>query len=122
MIPDYWVRFVKAHDPLAKEIRIPEEADMSQVGADFQMMTAEDCLNEATNFWPGIGVTKDGYVPVAECLIGSGDPYFINSNDGEGGPLYRIYHDSVSEEGYDTEVAVAIVLRSYEQVLSYVAT
>jgi len=120
MIPDYWTQFVDTHILISKNASIPDENDKSGVGADLKIMTAAECLDEAKNYWPGIGVSGDGYVPVAMCLIGSGDPYFINSNDGKGGPLYRIYHDSVGENGYAVEDAIAIVLENYEQVLEYV--
>ncbi len=72
------------------------------------------------NFWPGLGVSKDGYVPVASCLIGSGDYYYINANDGRNGPLYRVYHDAVGSDGYKAEEAVAMVLDHYEHLLQYV--
>jgi hypothetical protein len=50
--------------------------------------------------------------------VGSGD-YYINSQDGANGPLYRIYHDSVAEGGYKRSEAVAVVLESYEELLEH---
>ena len=77
-------------------------------------------MDEATNFWPGIAVAKDGYVPVGSCLSGSGDYYYIRATDGAAGALYRIYHDAVEENGYDPNEAIALVLRNYEELLAYV--
>jgi len=49
----------------------------------------------------------------------SGDYYYINVNDGPGGPLYRIYHDAISERGYKREEAVALVLNNYEHLVKH---
>ena len=65
-------------------------------------------------------MAPDGYVPVASCLIGTGDYYYINVNDGPGGPLYRIYHEAVGEHGYKANEAVAVVLSNYERLLEYI--
>ena len=52
-------------------LRIP-----NQTALDSQLAVA------STRYWPGIGVAGDGYVPVAWCDLGSGDWFYINSNDG----------------------------------------
>jgi hypothetical protein len=41
-------------------------------------------------------------------------------SDGAAGPLYRIYHDSVGEGGYDPDHAVAVILQNYEELLGHV--
>ena len=120
MIPDYWTKFVESEDIEEIDFEIPEEKDLSGVGADLSIMREEHILDEANKAYPGVIVKKDGFVPVGSCLIGSGDPYFININDGENGPLYRIYHDSVYEDGYDAKHAVAKVLSSYKELKNYI--
>ena len=116
MIPEYWSKFVDKHQLTGKDFKIDEDDDLSELGADLQIMTKEQSIDEATNFYPGITVLKQGYVPVAMCLTGSGDYYYINKNDGSAGSLYRIYHDSVTEsEIY--EGAIDKVLENYEQLL-----
>jgi hypothetical protein len=85
-----------------------------------QFLTEAQSIDELTNFWPGLDVSKDGYVPVASCSIGSGDYYYINTRDGQDGPLYRVYHDAVGSEGYKTKDAVAMVLNRYEDVLLHI--
>ena len=105
---------------MGRLFRIGETDDESGVGADLELLTSEQALDEATNCWPGIGVASDGYIPVASCSTGSGDYYYVNVNDGPSGPLYRIYHDAVSERGYKADEAVALVLRNYERLLEYV--
>jgi len=121
MIPQYWLDFVQANQIVRRSFHLTEENDESGVGADLTILTREDSVDEATKYWPGIGVAPDGFVPVASCDVGSGNWFYINSNDGINGPLYCIYHDSVSERGYEPSDAIAVVLQNYEQLLSYSA-
>ena len=120
MLPQYWIDFLNANDLRGKDCCLSESEDESGEGGDLRIFTEEKSLNEATNFWPGIAVVPDGYIPVACCLIGSGDPYFINASDGPSGRLYRVYHDAVSEAGYKPERAIVVVLQNYELLLKYV--
>jgi hypothetical protein len=122
MIPDYWTSFVEEHGLTDKDIEIPEDGDLSEIGAEFRIMKPEDTIEEANDFYPGLVVKNDGYIPIGSCSTGSGDPYFINANDGPKGPLYRIYHDSVHDEGYDKKEAVALVLKNYEGILGHIGS
>jgi hypothetical protein len=117
MLPTHWRHFVEFHRLIGKSARIDECADLSTLGAAMQFLTEAQSIDERTNCWPGIGVAKDGYVPVASCLTGSGDYYYINANDGPNGPLYRVYHDAVGAEGYNAEHAIDKVLDRYEELL-----
>ena len=120
MFPIYWRQFVENHQLTGKSARLGEGVDLSTLGADMQFLTEAQSIDELTNFWPGLGFSKDGYVPVSSCSIGSGDYYYINTSDGQDGPLYRVYHDAVSPDGYKTEDAVAKVLNHYEELLRHV--
>ena len=118
MFPQYWKKFIQAYSLEHKEIEFPwpNEDDLDCV---IQVMSESEAIDEATNYWPGIGVKKDGYIPVGHCAIGTGDPYFINTNDGENGPLYKIDHEAVSEDGYNKEEAVDVMLSSYSEITKY---
>ncbi len=83
------------------------------------IMSENMSKDEAENAYPGLIVIKDGYVPIGSCLLGSGDPYFINKNDGENGPIYRIYHDSVFDDGYDKNQAIEKVVDNYTKIIKY---
>lgn len=120
MFPIYWNQFLENHQLTGHSACLDEVVDLSTIGADMRFLTEVRSIDELTNFWPGIGVSKGGYVPVASCSIGSGDYYYINANDGRNGPLYRVHHDAVSPDGYKTEYAVAKVLDHYEELLHYV--
>jgi hypothetical protein len=116
MFPHYWTSFLKNHELLGKSASLSEEDDMSEVSADIIFLTEAESNDELENFWPGIGVAKDGFVPIGACAIGSGDYYYINLNDGTNGPMYRIYHDAVHSDGYDPATALDKVLDHYESI------
>ena len=118
MIPEYWEEFIRANQISEKDFEIDEESDLSGLGADLRIMTAEQSEDEAKNFYPGIKKKKKHYLPVAMCMIGSGDYYYINSKDGKSGALYRIYHDSVKDEEIG-ENGIEKVLDNYEKLLAY---
>jgi hypothetical protein len=120
MFPDFWRDFIAENGLAGMTFSIPEEADRSGLGAEIELLTPEQSADEAHNYWPGIGVAKDGYVPVGACLTGSGDYYYVRALDGARGPLYRIYHDAVDEQGYDPEQAIAVVMDDYRELLGYV--
>ena len=120
MLPQYWIDFLNTNDLRGKNCRFGENVDESGVGANLFIFTEEQSIDEAINFWPGIAVVPDGYVPVAGCLTGSGDPYFIKTSEGSNGRLYRVYHDAVSESGYKAAEAIAVVLQHYELLLKHV--
>lgn len=116
MIPKFWREFVVENDILGKDIEISEEADMSELGADLKIMTWEQAISESTECHPGIEAAKSGYFPVAMCLEGSGDYYYINVQRGKSGPLFRIYHDSVVGDELEGS-GIEMVLESYVQLL-----
>ena len=122
MIPEYWRSFVNQHSLEGKEIDIPEEIDLSELGANFEIFDELDIRKEAEDLYPGIAVAKDGFVPVGGCLEGSGDPYFIDQNDGPAGPLYRIYHDMFGGDDYDKDEAIVVVVQNYAEILKYIIT
>ncbi len=112
-MPPHWLQFLQSEGFVGRETTIPEVDDLSGVGAEIAWLTEGDSRYERDQLYPGLGVKKDGYVPVGGCSIGTGDPYFIREQDGVGGPLYRIYHDEVHADGYDAKKAIAIVLPDY---------
>jgi hypothetical protein len=73
MHPPYWDQFIRDHRLVGRSIEIPKAADATGLGADLEIYTAEQSREEAEQFHPGIAVAPDGFVPVAQCLGGSGD-------------------------------------------------
>jgi hypothetical protein len=66
-----------------------------------EMMRAE--MLEA---YPGVAIYKHGYLNVATCSHGSGDPYFINTNEGENPRVLQVFHDV--SENYEIIVSEGI--------------
>ncbi len=122
IIPHYWQTFLRQNRLVGQELSIPASADLSGVGIEIEILDEQGILTEQTEAYPGICVSGVGFVPIGICALGTGDPYFINSHDGAGGPLYRIYHDEVNDENYDQQRAVAIVLEDHRELLKYVKT
>lgn len=118
--PDYWTQFIIENDLIETEIDIPESSDLSEVGASFEIFDEKNSIDESENFYPGIAVKAEGFIPIGGCTIGTGDPYFINIHEGKNGALYRIYHNSVSEDGYNKEDAIDTVLGSFTEILKYI--
>lgn len=115
----YWRTFVEQHHLVGREISVPDDQDVSGVGIDIEILDEQAIQSEQTDLYPGIAVANEGYIPVGGCSLGIGDPYFINTRDGEGGPLYRIYHDEVVDEHYDPKAAIVVVLEDYRELLKY---
>ena len=118
MFPEYWERFVRDNNLVGVSIEIDEESDLSNLGVDLKILSSEESVDEAANCYPGIVAAKKQYVPVASCLGGSGDWYYINTLDGALGPLYRIYHDSVDGDKLEDD-GVEMVLKNYEELTTY---
>lgn len=121
ILPDYWKKFVVTHSLEGKEIEFPWPGEEDLV-AGIEILNDEAVEKEATEYWPGIGVLKDGFVPVGGCMIGTGDQFFINVNDGPNGPLYKIDHERVGSDGYNRGDAVTIMLEHYEDLLKHIPT
>ena len=119
MWPDEYRQFVEKHSLIGVELEVPEGDGVPGSGASMRLYNEDEAKQESEEFYPGLVVRADGFVPIGEDLQGSGDPYFINVNDKQPGPVYRIYHDSVADSGYDREKAVEIVLKSYRQLLDF---
>jgi hypothetical protein len=118
--PTEYRRFIEQHNLTGREVEIPERNDLSGVGASIELFNETDALEESADLYPGLVVVRDGFVPIGGCMIGSGDPYFINVNDRQPGPVYRIYHDAVLDESYDRNQAIVRILESYEELAQYV--
>ncbi|WP_020582866.1 hypothetical protein [Endozoicomonas elysicola] len=116
MIPEYWKKFVETNSLIGEDFEFSEDEDLSEMGADFEIMNEQQCISEATEAYPGIVAVKLGYFPVAMCLEGSGDYYYIKTEEGPNGALYRIYHDAVEGEKLASD-GIEKVIESYASIL-----
>jgi len=88
--------------------------DASRNGVSMQWLSPSGQVEEAFQFYPGIIVVKEGYIPIGECLYGSGDPYFMK-NDAGNLNIYRVLHD-VSDEMFTPEMVELII--SFEGLIN----
>tara|TARA_R110001583_G_scaffold31479_1_gene107628 strand:- start:836 stop:1189 length:354 start_codon:yes stop_codon:yes gene_type:complete len=116
MLPKYWLKFLESNQLIGMDIEISEGNDLSTLGADLRIMNEEQSQSEAADCYPGIVAIKKGYIPVAMCLGGSGDYYYLNTHEGAEGSLYRIYHDAVTGEELE-EDGVEKVLQRFTSLL-----
>ena len=122
MWPKYWIKFLKDSELENASCKIPPTADLANLdeeGPDLNIMNEAMSIEEATNYYPGMFVRDDGYIPVASCDIGSGNPYFININEGENGALYCIFHDEVTSVDYNKSKAIVKVLEDFRDLAKY---
>ncbi len=55
--------------------------------------TPEQSRSESLEAYPGLAILERGYINVALCAHGSGNPYFIPTDIGDDPPIYQVYHD-----------------------------
>lgn len=120
ILPEYWTRFIAENRLEDGKFSIPwSDFDSENDRHEIYLFDESQAQEEATELWPGMRVFEDGFVPVAGDEIGTGDQYFINTNDGPDGPLYQIDHEQVLEDGYDRADAVHVVLASYSELVRF---
>ncbi|MDO6963381.1 hypothetical protein [Rhizobium alvei] len=98
---------------------LSEDHDLSGFGAEVQMMNTTQMLSEAFDAYPGIVVTKLGYIPVGMCLLGSGDYYYLNAKAGDPSnpPLVRVPHDAMTSATTYAEEQIEVVCCSFTDFL-----
>ena len=99
IIPNWYIELVTTYPICALQFQwqaYPEEDDFDGRSSVFWSRPA-DILKESRDLYPGAGLIKDGYFNVACDEDGTGDPYFINSNEGNNPPLYEVYHERVKD-------------------------
>jgi hypothetical protein len=99
LIPDWLTGILKEHRITGSVFVLSEDDDESRLGVEMQWLTPEQIIDEGLNAYPGIVALRRGYLPVGSCLIGSGDPYFLNMSVPEDPPVVRIPHEAASSSG-----------------------
>ena len=118
-MPPYWKTFIEEHHLDGAEFAWKVKSGDFEFERQIRLLSEEEARQEAEEAYPGIIVSKDGFRAVADDLCPSGDPYFICEDDGVGGPLYKIYHDSVADKDYRREDAVVVALTDYRALLQH---
>jgi hypothetical protein len=122
-VPDWLLEAMQSHALVGVSLVLAEDEDASGLGAEMRWFDAAGMISEARDAQPGRAALPLGYVPIAECLIGSGDPYFIKTAaDPEQSQVVRIPHDAVRPNGELEETAVEPLGMDLVQFMQAVAT
>jgi hypothetical protein len=70
----------------------PPEADSDGV-MWLEISDARNIRSESLECYPGLAILHRGFINIASCSQGSGDPYFISADEGDDPPVYQVYHD-----------------------------
>jgi hypothetical protein len=58
-----------------------------------KLSDARNIRSESLECYPGRAILDRGFINIASCTEGSGDPYFISADEGDDPPVYQVYHD-----------------------------
>ena len=103
LLPSWFIAILQKYPLIGICFSLDEIDDESEIGVDFKWLSPDQMIEEALLLYPGKVVLELGYIPVASCLVGSGDPYFlkIKGSNREDPPLVRIPHEfALNDEGY----------------------
>lgn len=59
-----------------------------------RLSDAGNLRRESLQCYPGIALLKQGYINLASCSHGSGEPYFLPTDQGDDPPVYQFDHES----------------------------
>jgi hypothetical protein len=94
------------------------EFDLDDPLVSMKWITPQEMVDEVTEFYPGIAAIKAGFFPIGQCLMGSGDPYFIQTST-VNSRLFRIPHDAVDDNDcivqHDIDVISQTLSQFFEQ-------
>ena len=97
IFPEELIKLLKKYEIISQRFSILPEKDPTGIGVEMEWMTPEDQIEEALEFQPGISALSEMYLPIGNCLVGSGDPYFLKLTEGSFN-IYRIPHDAINNE------------------------
>ena len=97
-LPDWYIELYTTVPLIGAEFGVQEDEPVEDYdGVSYVMWgSIDDIIIENTKYEPGISVLKDGYIFVASCSHGSGDPLFVKLN-AEEARIYLIYHDDLTK-------------------------
>jgi hypothetical protein len=97
-LPEWYIELYTTVPLIDAEFGIQEdEPDEDYDGFSYIIWGGvDDIINESKKYEPGISVIEDGFVFLASCSQGSGDPIYIKLNTKQPS-VFRIYHDDYSK-------------------------
>jgi hypothetical protein len=101
LVPEWFVDMLRECRLSGVMFSISKEEDVSGLGADVIWLSTDQIISEAFEAEPGISVTPLGLLPIGDCAIGSGDPYFLDLRHNSDDPqVVRVPHDYAVEQPY----------------------
>jgi hypothetical protein len=97
-LPKWYIELYTTVPLIDAEFGVQEDEPIEGYDGVSYMMwgSVNDIIEENTEYEPGISALNDGYVFIASCSHGSGDPIFIKLNSDEP-RVFRIYHDDFTK-------------------------
>ncbi|UOQ50392.1 SMI1/KNR4 family protein [Gracilibacillus caseinilyticus] len=97
-LPKWYIELYTTVPLIGAEFGVQEDEPIGDYDGVSYMIwgSVDDIIEENTEYEPGTSALKDGYVFIASCSHGSGDPIFIKLNSDEPG-VCRIYHDDFTK-------------------------
>jgi hypothetical protein len=97
-LPEWYIELYTTVPLINAEFGIQEdEHDEDYDGVSYIIWGGvDDIFDESTKYEPGISVLEDGFVFLASCSHGSGDPIYVKLSSKQQS-VFRIYHDDHSK-------------------------
>ncbi len=100
-----WISILQTFPLIESSIEIDEDHDLSGYGVSLLIFDGNQIIDEAYNAYPGIAAIKVGFLPIAACESGSGNPYFLKENS-----IFRILHDGITDQDELSDDATELVM------------
>ena len=111
--PEWYCNLISKAPIIGTEIEIQDKDDLTKIGIEIRWMSPEESISELIDAYPGINVAKFNLLPFGICLMGSGNPYFIDTKI-EKNSIIRVIHDEFDE--YDNYIQ-EVVINDFEEFL-----
>ncbi|WGL59041.1 hypothetical protein QEJ31_10975 [Pigmentibacter sp. JX0631] len=95
-VPNWYCELIFNYPLINRGIEISQDKDHSRMGIDLYWMSPEQTIEELFDYYPGINLKSEKIFPFGICAMGSGNPYFIDTNSSKF-PVLRIIHDNFDE-------------------------
>lgn len=114
ILPDWYAKILLNYPVCGLEIGWQQyEPEEDFDGINWMMWSNLEMMqSEMIDAYPGIAIYKHGYLNVATCSHGSGDPYFINVKEGDNPRVLQVFHDVSDEYKIIVEEGIDIVANS----------
>lgn len=118
LVPDWLAELLTSIPIVGVRFSLKESDDQSGLGAEMEILSVDQMIDEAVRCYPGIVAHPLGYLPIGSCQTGSGDYYYLDlrtSRDTDPRVL-RLPHDAVSGDKY-LESAIEVVAERFSDFI-----